>query len=207
LRDKSAEVERLREEVEKLAGEVEVLKGVVEEGLNERRAMKQVQDKSDVEESLLTPQADRIIKTDCVTLLGGSLTAKNWIVFLWSWRKEGLIVLGRPVMMATVCAGTTMLRLLPLPPEVHRCLSIMFSRPPVLPLRIPSDAHLVDAPNLPLPQTMILQRYLARRFVEAISKDYFSLPQNIMPKLVWCVIGGAGDLIRCHGSQGERIAT
>jgi prefoldin subunit 5 len=42
LREKSAEVERLREEVERLAGEVEVLRGVVEEGLNERRAVREV---------------------------------------------------------------------------------------------------------------------------------------------------------------------
>lgn len=51
LREKSAEVEQLREEVERLAGEVEVLKGVVEEGLNERRAVReastQVEEKED----------------------------------------------------------------------------------------------------------------------------------------------------------------
>ncbi|KAJ7707141.1 hypothetical protein B0H16DRAFT_1393382 [Mycena metata] len=36
LREKGAEVDRLRREVERLAGEVEVLRGVVEEGLRER---------------------------------------------------------------------------------------------------------------------------------------------------------------------------
>jgi Centrosome localisation domain of PPC89 len=75
LRDKSAEVERLREEVEKLAGEVEVLKGVVEEGLNERRAMKQVREKSDEEESPHAPQAGRMMRTDHATL-GSSANAK-----------------------------------------------------------------------------------------------------------------------------------
>ncbi|KAJ7645512.1 hypothetical protein DFH06DRAFT_1050952 [Mycena polygramma] len=41
LREKSAEVDRLRQEVERLAGEVEVLRGVVEEGLRERRAVRE----------------------------------------------------------------------------------------------------------------------------------------------------------------------
>ena len=38
LREKSADVEKLKNEVERLRGEVEVLRGVVEEGLKERRA-------------------------------------------------------------------------------------------------------------------------------------------------------------------------
>jgi hypothetical protein len=42
LKQKTAEIERLREEVERLAGEVEVLRGVVEEGLRERRAARDV---------------------------------------------------------------------------------------------------------------------------------------------------------------------
>ncbi|KAF7346150.1 AAA family ATPase [Mycena sanguinolenta] len=42
LREKSAEVDRLRQEVERLAGEVEVLRGVVEEGLRERRSIRDV---------------------------------------------------------------------------------------------------------------------------------------------------------------------
>lgn len=42
LRQKTAEIERLKEEVERLAGEVEVLRGVVEEGLKERRAVRDV---------------------------------------------------------------------------------------------------------------------------------------------------------------------
>ena len=75
LRDKSVEVERLREEVEKLAGEVEVLKGVVEEGLNERRAMKQVQEISEEEESPLAPQVDQMMRTDRATI-GSSTNAK-----------------------------------------------------------------------------------------------------------------------------------
>ena len=37
LKEKSADIDRLRSEVERLAGEVEVLRGVVEEGLKERR--------------------------------------------------------------------------------------------------------------------------------------------------------------------------
>ncbi|KAF7365369.1 AAA family ATPase [Mycena venus] len=41
LREKSAEVDRLRQEVERLAGEVEVLRGVVEEGLRERRSFRE----------------------------------------------------------------------------------------------------------------------------------------------------------------------
>ncbi|KAJ7607022.1 hypothetical protein DFH06DRAFT_1380346 [Mycena polygramma] len=41
LREKSAEVDRLRQEVERLAGEVEVLRGVVEEGLREWRAVRE----------------------------------------------------------------------------------------------------------------------------------------------------------------------
>jgi len=69
------EVERLREEVEKLAGEVEILKGVVEEGLNERRAMKQVQDKSGKEKSPLAPQEDRMMRAECATL--GSYNANS----------------------------------------------------------------------------------------------------------------------------------
>lgn len=40
LREKSAEVDRLRQEVERLAGEVEVLRGVVEEGLRGRRTVR-----------------------------------------------------------------------------------------------------------------------------------------------------------------------
>lgn len=50
LREKSAEVERLRKEVERLAGEVEVLRGVVEEGLNERRAVREASTQADEEQ-------------------------------------------------------------------------------------------------------------------------------------------------------------
>ena len=50
LREKSAEVERLRNEVERLAGEVEVLRGVVEEGLNERRAVREASTQADEEQ-------------------------------------------------------------------------------------------------------------------------------------------------------------
>lgn len=93
LREKSAEVERLREEVERLAGEVEVLRGVVEEGLNERRAVreastqdeeedehqqtKQVQDGGkDEEETPFVPRTnvDRTMRTDRATL-GSSTNA------------------------------------------------------------------------------------------------------------------------------------
>jgi hypothetical protein len=42
LNQKTVEIERLKEEVERLAGEVEVLRGVVEEGLKERRAVRDV---------------------------------------------------------------------------------------------------------------------------------------------------------------------
>jgi hypothetical protein len=42
LKQKTADIERLKEEVERLAGEVEVLRGVVEEGLRERRAVRDV---------------------------------------------------------------------------------------------------------------------------------------------------------------------
>ncbi|CDO75300.1 hypothetical protein BN946_scf184654.g8 [Trametes cinnabarina] len=41
LAEKSREVDRLRQEVERLAGEVEVLRGVVEEGLKERRNLRE----------------------------------------------------------------------------------------------------------------------------------------------------------------------
>ncbi|KAI8986243.1 hypothetical protein BD414DRAFT_578325 [Trametes punicea] len=41
LAEKSKEVDRLRQEVERLAGEVEVLRGVVEEGLKERRNLRE----------------------------------------------------------------------------------------------------------------------------------------------------------------------
>ncbi|KAF7299131.1 AAA family ATPase [Mycena indigotica] len=41
LKEKSAEVDRLRQEVERLAGEVEVLRGVVEDGLRERRGARE----------------------------------------------------------------------------------------------------------------------------------------------------------------------
>ncbi|KAL0960815.1 hypothetical protein HGRIS_005834 [Hohenbuehelia grisea] len=40
MRDKAADVDRLKEEVERLAGEIEVLRGVVEEGLKERRSVR-----------------------------------------------------------------------------------------------------------------------------------------------------------------------
>ncbi|KAF8158574.1 hypothetical protein B0H34DRAFT_464811 [Crassisporium funariophilum] len=43
LREKGAEIARLKEEVQRLAGEVEVLRGVVEEGLKERRASRDIQ--------------------------------------------------------------------------------------------------------------------------------------------------------------------
>ncbi|KAG5651272.1 hypothetical protein H0H81_009238 [Sphagnurus paluster] len=42
LKQKSSDIERLKEEVERLAGEVEVLRGVVEEGLKERRTVREV---------------------------------------------------------------------------------------------------------------------------------------------------------------------
>ncbi|RDB24453.1 hypothetical protein Hypma_008433 [Hypsizygus marmoreus] len=42
LKQKGAEIDRLKEEVERLAGEVEVLRGVVEEGLKERRNARDV---------------------------------------------------------------------------------------------------------------------------------------------------------------------
>lgn len=41
LKEKSHDVEQLRQEVERLAGEVEVLRGVVEEGLKERREVRE----------------------------------------------------------------------------------------------------------------------------------------------------------------------
>ncbi|KZP31422.1 hypothetical protein FIBSPDRAFT_849381 [Athelia psychrophila] len=50
LREKSVEVEHLRQEVERLAGEVEVLRGVVEEGLNERRAVREASTQVDDED-------------------------------------------------------------------------------------------------------------------------------------------------------------
>ncbi|KAG6853291.1 hypothetical protein C0991_005463 [Blastosporella zonata] len=51
IKEKSAEVERLSREVERLGGEVEVLRGVVEEGLRERRGVREAEeilDQSDV---------------------------------------------------------------------------------------------------------------------------------------------------------------
>ncbi|KAG5640635.1 hypothetical protein DXG03_007705, partial [Asterophora parasitica] len=42
LKQKTEDIERLKEEVERLGGEVEVLRGVVEEGLKERRTMREV---------------------------------------------------------------------------------------------------------------------------------------------------------------------
>ncbi|KAJ7758561.1 hypothetical protein DFH07DRAFT_1060422 [Mycena maculata] len=49
LKEKGAEVDRLRQEVERLAGEVEVLRGVVEEGLRERRAVREAVDFSEAQ--------------------------------------------------------------------------------------------------------------------------------------------------------------
>ncbi|KAJ6620797.1 hypothetical protein B0H10DRAFT_2020648 [Mycena sp. CBHHK59/15] len=49
LKEKGAEVDRLRQEVERLAGEVEVLRGVVEEGLRERRAVREVTEPSEAQ--------------------------------------------------------------------------------------------------------------------------------------------------------------
>ena len=43
LKEKGADIMKLREEVQRLAGEVEVLRGVVEEGLKERRASREIQ--------------------------------------------------------------------------------------------------------------------------------------------------------------------
>ncbi|KAJ7175702.1 hypothetical protein C8R46DRAFT_1174491 [Mycena filopes] len=52
LKEKGAEVDRLRVEVERLAGEVEVLRGVVEEGLRERALRREAEaEASDVEQS------------------------------------------------------------------------------------------------------------------------------------------------------------
>ena len=42
LKEKGAEIIKLREEVQRLAGEVEVLRGVIEEGLKERRASREI---------------------------------------------------------------------------------------------------------------------------------------------------------------------
>ena len=42
LKEKSADIIKLREEVQRLAGEVEVLRGVIEEGLKERRASREI---------------------------------------------------------------------------------------------------------------------------------------------------------------------
>ncbi|KAF8895141.1 hypothetical protein BD779DRAFT_1797040 [Infundibulicybe gibba] len=49
LKEKSGEVDKLREQVERLAGEVEVLRGVVEEGLKERRAVREVSGEAEIE--------------------------------------------------------------------------------------------------------------------------------------------------------------
>ena len=83
LREKSIEVERLRNEVERLAGEVEVLKEVVEDGLNERRAVREastqvdraVQNGDDHESEGedspsidVRPHADGTMRTDRATL-------------------------------------------------------------------------------------------------------------------------------------------
>ena len=42
LKEKGADIIKLREEVQRLAGEVEVLRGVIEEGLKERRASREI---------------------------------------------------------------------------------------------------------------------------------------------------------------------
>jgi len=42
LKEKGADILKLREEVQRLAGEVEVLRGVIEEGLKERRASREI---------------------------------------------------------------------------------------------------------------------------------------------------------------------
>lgn len=81
IREKGMEVERLRDEVERLAGEVEVLKEVVEDGLNERRAVREAStqvdqevqdgDEEPEEESAsinVRPHADRTMRTDRATL-------------------------------------------------------------------------------------------------------------------------------------------
>ncbi|KAK7048224.1 AAA family ATPase [Favolaschia claudopus] len=60
MREKSAEVDRLRQEVERLAGEVEVLRGVVEEGLRERRSMRD----ATVETSQMQSAADVAMSAD-----------------------------------------------------------------------------------------------------------------------------------------------
>ncbi|KAJ7459702.1 hypothetical protein FB451DRAFT_1271215 [Mycena latifolia] len=49
LKEKGAEVDRLRQEVERLAVEVEVLRGVVEEGLRERRAVRDAAEPSEAQ--------------------------------------------------------------------------------------------------------------------------------------------------------------
>ncbi|KAH8104479.1 hypothetical protein BXZ70DRAFT_1075478 [Cristinia sonorae] len=54
LQEKSTDISRLREEVERLSGEVEVLRGVVEEGLKERR---EIRERSMAETSGTTSQA------------------------------------------------------------------------------------------------------------------------------------------------------
>ncbi|KAJ7069924.1 hypothetical protein C8F01DRAFT_537008 [Mycena amicta] len=59
LKEKSAEVDRLRQEVERLAGEVEVLRGVVEDGLRERRGAR-----DEFNSSALPPASDVAMSAD-----------------------------------------------------------------------------------------------------------------------------------------------
>lgn len=58
LKEKSAEIDRLREEVERLAGEVEVLRGVVEEGLKERRAAREASQSQSQFRSFVTEEEE-----------------------------------------------------------------------------------------------------------------------------------------------------
>ncbi|OCH92589.1 hypothetical protein OBBRIDRAFT_886090 [Obba rivulosa] len=51
LTEKGQEVDNLRQEVERLAGEVQVLRGVIEEGLEERKSMREQRSREDEEES------------------------------------------------------------------------------------------------------------------------------------------------------------
>jgi hypothetical protein len=59
LKEKGADIIKLREEVQRLAGEVEVLRGVIEEGLKERRASREIHAENSVADTAMSQDLEK----------------------------------------------------------------------------------------------------------------------------------------------------
>lgn len=72
LQEKSRDIDRLKEEVERLSGEVEVLRGVVEEGLKERREVRERSIANTSEDGGSAPASQHSQASDVTTEVVGS---------------------------------------------------------------------------------------------------------------------------------------